>query len=308
MLDFTTFLTQLYVIVDDFCKGQPADQRGRGRAASLSRSEVMTLALLSRWARFPTDRAFQRFAEKNLRTAFPTLPDRSQLNRLVRAQHASLAAFAVALAQQLGAATATDEAVDGTGVKVRNVKRRGWGWLDGLVQIGWSNNLGWYEGFNVLVAVTPEGVITGFGFGAANTSERHLASTLFAARQTSSAALPSAGRPARGPYLLDKGFSGARPRQQWLAQAQADTLAPPEKNHPHPWPRVWRRLHAGLRQIVETVNDKVQHTFRLQSERPHCLAGFQTRLAATVALHNVCIWLNRQYGRKDLVFADLLDW
>jgi len=31
-------------------------------------------------------------------------------------------------------------------------------------------------------------------------------------------------------------------------------------------------------------------------------------LAAKVALHNFCIWLNRQLGRPDLAFADLIDW
>jgi hypothetical protein len=308
MVDLDTFLTELYVMVDDYCKGQPAEACGSGRTPALSRSETITLGLLSRWAHFPTDRAFQRFAAQYLRAAFPTLPDRSQLNRLLRAQHALIAAFAVDLASRLGAVNAAYEAVDGTGVKVRSAKRRGWGWLDGVVNLGWSNNLGWYEGFNVLLAVTPQGVITGFGFGAASTNERHLASTLLAARHTPTARLPGAGRPASGPYILDKGFSGARPHQQWSTTFQAVTLAPPEKNHPHPWPRAWRRLHAGLRQIVETVNDKLHHIFRLDTERPHCLTGFQARLAASVALHNVCIWLNRQYGRKDLEFADLLTW
>jgi len=63
-----------------------------------------------------------------------------------------------------------------------------------------------------------------------------------------------------------------------------------------------------VRQIVETVYDKLQNTFRLGRERPHDLSGFQARLAAKVALHNFCIWLNQQLGRERLAFADLLDW
>jgi hypothetical protein len=65
---------------------------------------------------------------------------------------------------------------------------------------------------------------------------------------------------------------------------------------------------AGLRQIVETVSEKLHHTFRLDRERPHQLAGFQTRLAAQAALHHFSIWLNGQLGRQPLAFADLLDW
>ena len=39
---------------------------------------------LSRWGRFSSERDFYRYARSRLRDAFPTLPDRSQFNRLVR--------------------------------------------------------------------------------------------------------------------------------------------------------------------------------------------------------------------------------
>jgi hypothetical protein len=42
--------------------------------------------------------------------------------------------------------------------------------------------------------------------------------------------------------------------------------------------------------MVETVNAKLQHTFRLDRERPHELSGLQARLAAKIALPNFCIW------------------
>ena len=48
--------------------------------------------------------------------------------------------------------------------------------------------------------------------------------------------------------------------------------------------------------MVETVYDKLYHTFRLDRERPHDLSGFQARLAAKVTLHNFCMWLNGQLG------------
>jgi hypothetical protein len=69
-----------------------------------------------------------------------------------------------------------------------------------------------------------------------------------------------------------------------------------------------RRWLAGVRQIVETVYDKGHHAFGLSGERPHALTGFQARLAAKLALHNCCIWLNGQLGRPNLAFADLVDW
>jgi hypothetical protein len=60
--------------------------------------------------------------------------------------------------------------------------------------------------------------------------------------------------------------------------------------------------------VVETVIGRLHGAFRLDRERPHDLGGFQARLAAKVALHNACCWLNRRHGRPALAVADLLGW
>jgi hypothetical protein len=84
MPDVDTFLTALYVIVDDFCQSYRPQQRRSGPEHSLSEGEVITLSVFARWSRFASERDFYRYAESHLRGAFPTLPDRSQFNRLVR--------------------------------------------------------------------------------------------------------------------------------------------------------------------------------------------------------------------------------
>jgi hypothetical protein len=65
---------------------------------------------------------------------------------------------------------------------------------------------------------------------------------------------------------------------------------------------------AGIRQVVESVYDKLFNIFGLWRERPHDLQGLRARLASRVALHNFCIWLNDQLGRPGLNFADLMGW
>jgi hypothetical protein len=158
--------------------------------------------------------------------------------------------------------------------------------------------------FHLLLCVTAQGVITGFGFGSARTHDQQLAATLFAARQAPWPQLPSAGLPARGSYVADKGFAGERPRREWAAWYQVDLVTPPHQTSKrYRWPKALRRWLAGLRQIVETVNDKMLNTFRLARERPHDLTGFQARLAAKVALHNFCLWLNLQLDRTPLATA-----
>jgi Transposase DDE domain len=201
------------------------------------------------------------------------------------------------------------EVLDSTAAVTRDAKRRGLGWLAGQADIGWSNRIGWYEGFHLLLCVNPIGVITGFGFGSASTHDQHLAATLFAVRQHPSPRLSSAGLPAQGSYVADKGFAGERPRRRWRQERQVDLVTPPHQTSKRiRWPKALRRWLASIRQIIETVNDKLLNTFRLGRERPHDLTGFQARLAAKVSLHNFCIWFNLHLGRAPLAFAELLAW
>lgn len=308
MVDVDTFLTILYVMVDDFCKTSLLPERRPGPQGTLSRSEVVTLAMFGQWQGFGSERGFYRYAQRHLRAAFPQLPTREQFNRQVRQQHAALVAFFLHLVSLLAAQRCAYEALDSSGVPTRDAKRRGAGWLPGLADIGWSNRLGWYEGFHLLMAVNPVGVVTGFGFGPASAKDQPLATTFFALRRYSHPGLPSVGAPACGPYVVDKGFEGQANQQTWWQAYGAQVICPPKRNSRAPWPKRLRRWLAGVRQIVETVYEKLWHTFRLDRERPHDLRGFQARLAAKMALHNFCIWLNEQRGRPRLAFADLVNW
>ena len=308
MLGVDTFLTTLYVMVDDFCHSY-APKTNPGPEASLSESEVITLAIFARWNRFASERDFYRYAEANLRDAFPTLPDRSQFNRLVRCHIELIEAVAVDLVRLLEAQRCPYEALDSCAMPVRDAKRRGSGWLAGQADIGWSNRLGWYEGFCLLISVNPKGVITGFGFAPASTKDQPLAETFFALRSEAHPMLRSVGSAALGPYVADKGFEGEENHRRWLDLYGACVVCPPKRNgRKRRWPKRLRRWAASIRQIIESVYEKLHDTFGLRRERPHDMAGLRARLAARVALHNFCIWLNEQLGRPRLAFADLLGW
>ena len=103
MLDVDTFLTALYVMVDDFCHSQPPKRR------------------------------FYRYARRRLHDAFPTLPDRSQFNRLVRSCVGLIEEVALHLLALMpnDRGTACYEALDTSAMPVRDAKRRGKGWLAG---------------------------------------------------------------------------------------------------------------------------------------------------------------------------------
>lgn len=309
MIDVDTFITIVYVMSDDFCQSQQPPEAPRpGPPAALSRSEVVTLALLGQWANFPSERAFYRYAQRHLRSAFPTLPARSQFNRLQRRYAEAITAFGLSIVAQSHAQQCLYERLDSSGIATRDSKRRGDGWLAGQADIGWSNRVGWYEGFHLLVSVAPEGMITGYGFGPASTHDQQLLETLLQARASPTQGLSSVGLPAQSSYIADKGFAGEKPHRRWREHLGADVITPPHQSSKHQWPKAWRRWLAHLRQKIESVFEKLLNTFRLVRERPHTLSGFQARLAAKISLHNFCIWLNGSLQRPPMAFADLIDW
>ena len=230
-----TFLTALYVLADDFCKTRELPRRP-GPDPALAPAEVLTLTLLSRLPRFRGERDFYRYAEANLRGAFPTLPSRSQFNRALCGAHALVVALVHHLAGELrgpahGRPSAAFEALDTTAVPVRNAKRRGLGHLSGMAEIGHSRRLGWYEGFHLLVSVDPVGVVTGFALGSARAKEQALCESFLEARalhaedpeRAAALGVACAGRPyGGGAYLADKGFEGEARQARWRDRFGAD--------------------------------------------------------------------------------------
>jgi hypothetical protein len=313
MLDTPAFLMELYVMVDDFCQQCLKPEVRPGPPASLNRSEVVALGVFSQWQRFRSERDFYRFAQAHLRSLFPRLPHRSQFNRLLRRHHDVLAAFFVHALQHLQGQPGYDfcyQLLDTSAIPTRDAKRRGSGWLPDQAQIGWGNRIGWFEGFRLLLAVNPQGIITGFCFGSGNAKEQPLADDFLAARFQPHSRCPTVGARSQSFYVSDKGFEGQNCQERWLWDYSARVLCPPKHNAKSQplWPKGLRRWAAGIRQVVESVYAKLHHTFGLDHERPHHLVGFQVRLLAKVVLHNFCINCNWKHGRSTLAFADLLCW
>lgn len=308
MLDLDTFLTTLYVMTDDFCKENMIIASRPGPQASLEPGEVITLELFGQFWWFRSEREFYRYAQKNLKRAFPNLPDRAQFNRLVRHHWKTIVAFWQYLVDQMQAQKIVFEVLDSVPVPVRNSKRRGRGWLGGLANIGWSTRLGWYNGFHGLISVNPIGVITGFAFGSASEKDQPMADTFLALRRFQNPELSTVGRFTYAFYLADNGFEGVANARHWNLDYGAMVLAAPARLQEDIWPKLWRNWLKSLRQIVETVYDKLENWFGLGRDRNHELSGFHVRFAAKVALHNFLIYLNLKLGRPTLAFADLLDW
>jgi hypothetical protein len=222
-------------------RGSPTPAAPWPPEASLWQGELITLAIFARWSRDSrANGTFTALLAATLERGIPyPLPDRSQFNRLVRFYADTSRRWPCASgADDGGDSQRPYQALDASAMPVRHAKkkRRGHGWLlGGRADIGWSNSLlGWYEGFSLLTAVEPSGLITGFCFGAASTADQPLAETFFAIRAQPNPRLPSAGPAACGvPYITDKGFEGAENHRA----AGSSTMARRSSIHPSATPR-----------------------------------------------------------------------
>ena len=272
-------------------------------------SEVATLAIFARWSRFSSERDFYRYAKPSC--AMPSPPCPTALSSTGSCATLGLIEeIGLHLAEMMKPQRCPYQALDSSAMPVRDAKRRGEGWLAGRADIGWSNSLGWYEGFRLLVAVDPTGVVTGFGFCGASVADQQAGRDILRRAPSTE---PSVWRAwdrlsPRDSTWPTRASRAKKTIRRWLECYGARIIHPPKRNSPRSWPKGLRRWVAGIRQIVETVYDKLFNTFGLWRERPHELEGLRARLAARVALHNFCMWLNDQLGRSRLAFADLLGW
>src|SRR5918998_2282321 len=295
-VDLETMLVSLYVLVDDWWeRAHPPSPRKPGRPLSLSDAEVLTLAILSQWPRFRSERDFFRFADAHLRPYFPNLVSHGQLNRRVRALEPELKAFQRDLAATLADGSDVYHVLDITlipaVVRVRACRK---GLFAGQASFGRSvSKTEWVYGFKVALSVTPEGVVTSFGLAPANCDERPIGEFL----------VSSDGHDA---FLADQGFSSVEWERRWLDEYGALVAATPQQSARRAWPEEACRWAAGKRHIVEGVIWQLKDLFGLEHHRAKTLSGLLTRLAAKVAAYTCGQLLNFRLGRPLRHLADLL--
>lgn len=334
-MDLETFLTTLYVWVDDWYQAEMRSQvkRRYGPPPRLSDSEVLTIAIAGQWGvgmPWQSERGVVRYMREHGRGWFPQMLARSRFNERVRCLWAVLIQLHHALTQALGAAHSLYEVVDCVPLpscsNAQSLKAAHWLWW-GTHGHGGTQG-GWYWGDQVLVSVSPQAGITGWVLGPANADDRALLQALLTARHPGKGFVtPDPWRPWRkvtlpaflGPslaagrptpscyYLADKGFNGFNWQQHWYQHFAVSVVTEPAANaHGVTLPVSWRRWLRGLRQTVETALAVLCQVFHLKHLNAHSRWGQYTRLALAVAAFNWGIWLNRCLGRPDLSHATLL--
>jgi hypothetical protein len=295
-MDLDSFLTELYVMIDEWWQTQPEAQTPRpGRPVQLSTSEVLTLAVVGQWPRWRSERDFWRFADAHLREAFPHLCSQSQLNRRVRAAEPLLRRLHTALADALPTTAAVYHVLDTTLIPaIQRVRACRHGLFAGEAAFGRCvSKTEWVYGFKVALSVAPPGIITAFGLAPANCDERPIGNALIASERA----------PA---YLADKGFASIQWETHWHATYGAVVAATPSRTTTRAWPEAACRWAAGKRQVIEQVIAQLKDFYALERHRAKTLAGLLARLAAKVVAFTLAQTLNHRRDRPLRHFVDLV--
>lgn len=344
-LDLDTFLTAVYVVVDDLYQEHLAPHKPRrpGKAAELSDGEVLTLAVLAQWQGRRSEAAFLRYAAGHWRGYFPRLLSQAEFNRRARDLGGALCALGPLVARRLAAALPAApryQVFDGVPVplmrRCRGDRRRLFG-PEAAVGHGGSDDDRYY-GVCLLLCVDEAGGITGFAAGPANTGERWLAEAVLRWRADPAAPAPTAaqldailgpckerggrrtgptgpvgprpagGRPAAAAYLADLGLAGRHWQRHW--QDRYDALVLTKRDFQDLGGVVDRRAaaacHAGFRQVIETTNNFLDRYLGLTFPNARTYWGLITRLAAKVAAANLARYLNHLFHRQPFACFDPL--
>jgi hypothetical protein len=223
----------LYVLVEDWWRERhpPSSLPNKpGRPALLCESEVLTLAILSQWPRFRSERDFWRFASSHLRPYFPKLCTQGQLNRRIRALQPELRQLQRDFAEDLAQPSAVYRVMDTTlvpaMVRVRASRK---GLFLGQASFGRSaSKTEWVYGFKAALVVDPNGVVSAFGLAPAASEERPIGEALLAEDHYDA-------------YLADKGFTGVEWERHWMEQYGALVAATPNNDSRRAWSKADRR-------------------------------------------------------------------
>lgn len=326
-VDLDTFLTTVYVDIDEWWATEPPPPPHPGPRPKLSDVEVLTLMVVGHF-RGQSERAVLRWAAVTLRPWFPVQLSQSAFNRRARTLAFAAARLVTALAARLDVAHDAYEVVDTVPVPVaqrgRGDRQACFTPEEASVGRGGVGKV-FYYGVSLLLSVAASGPITGLVVAPANVEERWGLSALLSWRADptavpmTAAALATrnrkpktyvgptgsligpatAGCPVSGTYLADRGFAGQVWQAHWHDDLHATVWTPDRV------PRAVRHGSHHARQVVETVNGALTDALHLKFPKAHTYAGLITRIVAKCAAVNLGILLNREYQRPDLALGTL---
>jgi hypothetical protein len=297
MVDGSTLLTIIYVLVDDWYQqqGQNLVPEMPGSKPEFSESEMLTLLLAMDYFPYPGEQQFLGFMRANDLSLFPKLLDQSQFNRRARRLEGLVEELRRFWVKELGALFERTLLLDTKPIPVVGYKRsKGQSDFLGSASYGYcaSRDLN-YFGYKLVVVSTIAGVPLVYALVPANTDERQAAEAVLYAVQGCD-------------ILADKGFIGGDWQDEIYRTTGNRVFTPKRVNQQQQNPRAFERLLGHFRERIEGVFNEVQNTGRhLEHLLRKTVTGLCVHVAAKMASHTLRLLLLKRFGIDVLTFKQL---
>jgi hypothetical protein len=283
--DMDTFVTALYVKVDDTLRDTPSLRLWRpsvGIAPKLSDAELVTMAVVQALLGFTSEARFLRHAAKHLRSWFPYVPGQSGYNKRLRKSQSQLHVLIRVLATDTDLWDDDTWVIDSTPVECgrsRSTAQRSD--LAGFAGYGYcASHSRYFWGLRLHLVCTPAGLPVTFALATAKADEREIARDLFELE-------PELLR--RGQTILaDKGYASAE-FETFLAERDVTLIRPAKAKEA---PRPGARFLKPLRQLIESINDTLKGQLDLEAHGGHTPGGVVTRVLQRLLAMTAAIWHN----------------
>jgi hypothetical protein len=296
-LDFVTFATIIFVIVDDWLKLYAHYYlSGKvGQKPIFTDSEVLTLMLLQEFMPFHSERRFLNFIKGNYHALFPKLIDQSQFNRRKRSLRLILNELRKELAKSLDTNLATLYVLDTAPVPVVGYKRpknKSDFWGSAAYGYCVSKKMH-YWGYKFVLLATEDGIPVAFELVPANTDERDAAEEVLSEANFGSI------------VLGDKGFIDSQRQEEWIKDfgVSVYTFRRTNQKVKNTY-EIQQLLKEHLRQI-ETTLSSLKRVEELEHHNAKTLLGLITRVITKVTAYILRHVLLRFHGIDILNFEFL---
>jgi hypothetical protein len=264
-------LLEIFCDVDDFMlvfadwfktHALPQTPSTRGRKATLSMSEVMTIIIWFHQSHYRDFKAFYlEYVCQHLRSEFPNLVS---YNRFVELLPGTLLPMCIYLSLHRGRTTGI-AFVDSTPISVCHNKRiRRHKTFAGLARRG-KSTMGYFYGFKLHLVVNDQGEILAFCLTPGNVDDR--------------VPVPTLARELWGKLVGDKGYISQDLFDQLFAQ-DLHLITTARKNMKNRLMPLLDRVLARKRSLIETINDQLKNISQIAHTRHRSPVNFLVNLLA----------------------------
>ena len=299
--NFEDFILTVFVFIDELYQKYAPDsvlKRRNVLSAKLTDSEIITISICGELAGIDSENAWFSFMKRNYKHLFPNLCSRSRFNRTRRALMLTTELLREKLLSICSVSESRYFIADSFPLEVCKFGRahfchsfRGYDADYGVC----PSKKQTYFGYKVHALMTLEGFITAFTVTPASVDDRQGLRELVENRSNLT-------------ILGDKGYVSDALTQE-LKEKGNCLMALKRSNSKNDFPKSVRQLIFRLRRRIETVFSQLSEQLNAERVLAKSFQGLCTRLVNKILAHNLCLVLNRLFGKtcelgkiKQLIF------